>query len=206
MNELSIQKKSFCEINQRKNLLRKKLLRRFKVLASEQVEQVSAAICERLDPLITRSKVTHLGLYRSIQNEVDLYNFACLAKIREIKIYYPRFNEKFRTYEMAIVNDLDSDFSPGYLGILEPKGKKPKAECEIVLYRMTWLVPGLGFNHKGYRLGRGKGYYDRLLEKTHGCKIGIAYDWQVVKDIPVEKDDISMDYVVTASQTLVCSG
>jgi len=61
------------------------------------------------------------------------------------------------------------------------------------------LIPGLAFDPKGGRLGRGKGFYDRLLgnPEFRGIKAGLAWDWQIVAEVPCDSDDIPMDFVVT---------
>jgi 5-formyltetrahydrofolate cyclo-ligase len=59
------------------------------------------------------------------------------------------------------------------------------------------LVPGLAFDPSGRRLGRGKGFYDRLLAMVRGRKCGIAFEEQVVPEIPVEPHDIRLDCLLT---------
>jgi len=61
------------------------------------------------------------------------------------------------------------------------------------------VVPGLAFDPNGGRLGRGRGFYDRLLghPEFRGVKAGLAWDWQIVAEVPNDIDDISMDFVVT---------
>jgi len=66
------------------------------------------------------------------------------------------------------------------------------------------LIPGLAFDSKGGRLGRGKGFYDRLLghPEFRGIKVGLAWDWQIVAEVPCDSDDIPMDFVVTPGKIL----
>lgn len=61
------------------------------------------------------------------------------------------------------------------------------------------LVPGVGFDFAGARMGRGKGYYDRYLEGKKVLKIGIAWSEQIVEKIPMESHDCSMDFIITES-------
>ena len=58
------------------------------------------------------------------------------------------------------------------------------------------LVPGVAFDRKGNRLGRGKGYYDKILKQTHAYKLGICFDFQFLNAIPTEEHDIPMDAVI----------
>jgi 5-formyltetrahydrofolate cyclo-ligase len=59
------------------------------------------------------------------------------------------------------------------------------------------LIPGVGFDFQGARLGRGKGYYDRYLQDKDVLKIGLAWTEQIVERIPVEKHDSHMDFIIT---------
>ncbi len=78
--------------------------------------------------------------------------------------------------------------------------KEPRPEAETVDTRSCQVacVPGLAFDRRGGRLGRGKGYYDRALQGFPGLKIGIGYSVQVmVDDVPTQSHDVRMDYIVT---------
>lgn len=67
------------------------------------------------------------------------------------------------------------------------------------------FVPGLGFGMNGDRLGRGKGFYDKFLEKYNGLKIGICTSEQILEEIPTEPHDIKMDGVITENQICLIS-
>ena len=60
------------------------------------------------------------------------------------------------------------------------------------------IIPGMAFGSKGHRLGRGKGYYDRLLSQLtpKTIKIGLCFPWQRVDYVPTDENDVSMDYVI----------
>lgn len=68
-------------------------------------------------------------------------------------------------------------------------------------YRETtpgwYLVPGLGFDFSGARLGRGKGFYDQYLRHNVGIKVGVAWSGQILENVPVESHDCHMDYIIT---------
>jgi 5-formyltetrahydrofolate cyclo-ligase len=86
----------------------------------------------------------------------------------------------------------EQDLKVGKYGILEPVGAVLDNPEEINLV----IVPGRAFDIRGYRLGRGKGYYDRLLTKMRAIKIGVCFDCQYIFRVPAEEHDIPMDYVV----------
>ena len=77
-------------------------------------------------------------------------------------------------------------------GILEPTGLR----CEALESIDVILVPGVAFDREGNRLGRGKGYYDKVLKRTSAWKIGVCFDFQVLTQIPSESHDIKMDEVI----------
>ena len=87
----------------------------------------------------------------------------------------------------------EADLRPGAFGIMEPVGQLVTDYDHIDLA----VVPGMAFDACGHRLGRGKGYYDRLLPRLSHCyKIGICFDFQKVPSVPTEPTDIAMDEVL----------
>ena len=64
------------------------------------------------------------------------------------------------------------------------------------------VIPGLAYNKKGYRLGRGKGYYDRALEKFSGLKIGLIYDDLLLDDEFQEDHDLKVDILITEKRVV----
>ena len=94
--------------------------------------------------------------------------------------------------ELRVFNGLSS-MAPGPFGILEP-------QCSVFTdYDAIDLaiVPGRAFTLDGARLGRGRGYYDRLLPLLLCPKAGLCYPWQIVPAIPMDSHDIPMDVVLT---------
>ena len=78
-------------------------------------------------------------------------------------------------------------------GILEPVGEIYESYEKIELM----IIPGVAFDDKLHRMGRGRGFYDRLLSVAQSTKIGICYDFQMVENVPVEEFDVVMNNVVT---------
>lgn len=88
-----------------------------------------------------------------------------------------------------------------------PWGIQEPVEGQLITAEQVtgFLVPGLGFNRKGQRLGRGKGFYDRYLQNYKGKKIGICYEFQLVNEIfPVDTWDVKMDSVLTENGIIDC--
>jgi len=91
-----------------------------------------------------------------------------------------------------------SELSPGCLGIPEPAASAPLLDAAAVA-----MVPGLAFSEAGGRLGRGGGYYDRYLAEHPGTlPIGLAFEAQVVGELPTEGHDVAMAMVVTERRVI----
>ena len=86
----------------------------------------------------------------------------------------------------------------GAYGIAEPDGTDRILPTQIDLI----IVPAMAFDTQGNRLGRGKGYYDRLLAKTNAVTIGIGYDFQLLDSIPAAPHDRKMNYIFTPSYSI----
>jgi len=133
-------------------------------------------------------------MYNSLEDEVQTPNF--IAKWSgEKNFYLPVVKQNdlvFRKYNPAIVCQ-----KSGY-GIMEPRGD------DFVDYNKVDLVivPGVAFDRKMNRLGRGKGFYDRFLPKLKAPKLGICFDFQLLDKIPTEETDIKMDFLVSENELI----
>ena len=83
-------------------------------------------------------------------------------------------------------------------GILEPVKIIEKSPNKIDLI----IVPGIGFDKRGNRLGHGKGYYDKLLRKLKTIKIGLAFELQIVDQIPTDENDVPVDLIITEERII----
>lgn len=111
----------------------------------------------------------------------------------------PRFDPVAGGYGAARVTDWDRDLRPARFGVLEPSPVCPQVPINQLDFA---LVPGLGFDRAGRRLGRGKAYYDQLLAVFSGTVCGVALDGQVVDELPVEPHDRVMDCILTPTRWL----
>lgn len=88
----------------------------------------------------------------------------------------------------------EDKFQQGMYGIIEPDTASPEVLPEDIDYA---IIPGRAFGKNGERLGRGKGYYDRLLARCNCPTIGLCYDAQVFADIPMSEHDKYLTYIIT---------
>ena len=98
---------------------------------------------------------------------------------------------------LSYINDWN-DLSTGAYGILEPREIKIALPEDI----QVAIIPGIAFDKKGYRIGYGKGYFDRLLPKMNALKIALAFDFQLLDELPREKHDVKMDMIITDKRIL----
>jgi len=186
-----------ADIELQKDVLRKNMMVERNKLSPAQVRELSRKIAYKLWQLepIRMAKVI-MG-FASIRNEVDLTPFMEQAGTKNKVILLPRIGQggemeavEFRGWEYT---------AKGRYGIREPLGKPYAAENIDAV-----LVPGLVFDGNGYRLGYGKGYYDRFL-KLLGKSVficGVCYEFQLVENVFPHESDIPMHWIVTDKSEL----
>lgn len=117
------------------------------------------------------------------------------------RLICPRVDRATRSLQLHEVADVEADFRRGTLGIPEPSRRCPAVPPE----RVDWvLVPGLAFDDRGFRLGRGAGHYDRLLPmlRPDVPRWALALDCQWIEALPVEPHDVPLDGVVSPCRTM----
>lgn len=185
--------------------LRQHMLQRRRSLDGVTVVRSSQSICARLLLLPEVVIAPVLAIYAAFAGEVSLDTLFRECKRQGKELLLPRYNSAAGDYEMVSLEDIDTDLTEGALGIREPAPDLDPASAEdLSKDRLAWLVPGVAFDRNGNRLGHGRGYYDRLLRHAAGCKVGVAYDWQIVDALPVAPHDIPMDILVSESRVLRC--
>ena len=140
--------------------------------------------------------------YAPLSNELDVLPLMQEAHRVGKTIVLPRFEAATDCYTICEVKDLERDLVPAKFGILEPRGDRSAFPAKHLDFA---LVPGVGFDALGARLGRGRGFYDRLLAQISGMKCGVAFDEQIVPQIPTAPHDITMNFVLTPTRWLVAS-
>lgn len=141
-----------------------------------------------------------LFLYASLPEEVGTDEIAAEARRRGIALVYPRCLPEGRMVLHA-VDSLDA-LRPGRFGIREPDADAcPVRDVGDV---DAALIPGLGWDRAGHRLGRGGGYYDRLLAHPdwRGFRCGLFFAAQETPSIPREAWDIRLDAIVTEREVI----
>ena len=145
-------------------------------------------ILDRLEENIHFKEAKTIAVYVNARNEVDTKTL--ISKyFGKKKIVVPRIEGDMQFYEITSFDDLQ----PGYFGIEEPIGEYPIDKHEIDLM----IIPMLMFDKNKYRIGYGKGYYDKYMEDYDGYKLGIAYSFQQVEDTFPHQYDVILDEIIT---------
>ena len=183
-----------------KPTLRARLRAELKAHSSASAASASAALCVRVRASPLWQTARAVLLFFPLPSEPDISPLLDEALASGKLLALPRFNATTNTYEPVQVRDLARELVTGPFGVREPT-----ADCPLVtMNRLDLaLVPGLGFDARGHRLGRGKGHYDRLLAGFPGRTVGVTFDFQVVAQVPAEPHDIVLDAVVTPTRWLV---
>ena len=192
-------KTALTAINESKAALRQEIRARVSKFTPEQCRTGSKAICARLQTLPSWRSARTVLLFAPMTDEPDIWPMV-EAALAEGKITgLPRFSSQAQTYSAARVREMQSDICVGKYGIREPSGA-----CAAILWPDIDLivVPGVVFDQRGHRLGRGRGHYDRLLAQVRGVKCGVAFDVQIVNEIPAAEHDVPMNVVLTPTRTI----
>ena len=181
-----------------KSQLRKQIAAIRKSLSEETVSLNSRHIVERILKLEPFQKAETIALYMAFGGEVELSPLFSICWELYKRTCIPVFNEQTKIYEMAEIT-AETKFKTGNYDIKEPENahRIPMNAIDLM------LVPGVAFSTDGKRIGRGGGYYDRLLKGYQGTAVGVAFDEQIVAEIPCEAHDLPVDYIVTPSKIFI---
>lgn len=179
--------------------LRKQISVRLKTFSPELQKMDSEKICSRLEEHVFFREARSVLFFAPLPGEVDVWPLLTRTINGGKVVALPCFDVDRAAYKSRRVKNIHVEIMSGQFGIREPAVgclEMPLADLDVV------LVPGIAFDLRGNRLGRGKGFYDRLLENFRGKKIGIAFDEQVVEAVPAGNLDVRMDAVLTPTRSL----
>lgn len=185
-----------------KRWLREALLRARRQTPIQEVVDKSAAIREKVAATEIFSRSLSISCYMALGTEVQTVPLIELALAQGKRVAVPKVGAQQRELELYWITSVSEGFRPGPFGILEPTGEAGAraSVTEIELF----LVPGVVFDEEGWRIGFGKGYYDRLFLRagSRACRIGLAFEFQVVPRCPHGPHDVPMHYVVTEQRVI----
>jgi 5-formyltetrahydrofolate cyclo-ligase len=174
----------------RKKKLRELIVEKKRLYGNFLFQMQSVEIFSQLEThAIFKEALTVLFFY-SLKDEPDTHSF--IEKWSEKKeILLPAVCGE--NLELRVYNGCEGLLCGAY-GIREPSGRLFTDYASIDLA----VIPGMAFDCSGNRLGRGKGYYDRLLPHIFAYKVGVCFSFQLVEDVPTEEFDVRMDEIITS--------
>jgi len=180
-----------------KEQIRREIAKKRKGLTAPWLESASAQVTENLQSLEAFHAAKTVALYMAVGGEVGLKTLFPVCWGHGKHTCIPVFNVETKLYEMAEIT-AGTPCRTGRYGIREPISPALVAMDEIDLI----AVPGVAFDLHGNRLGRGGGYYDRLLEGFCGHATGIAFDFQLRPRVPADAHDQPVGCIVTETKIL----
>ena len=182
-------------LKQQKEKIRERIKKSFNALSVQYCSTLSQKIQQRFLETNLFLSSESLLIYVAFDKEVATEWIINESLMMKKKVFVPR---SLGDGQLAIcqIKDFKKDLILGRYSILEPRLEiKPIQDCnDITLF----VLPGLAFTRKGERLGRGAGYFDRLFQnEVQGEKMALAYEFQIVPSLPIEKHDQKVDSVLT---------
>ncbi len=165
-------------------------------LSREDLDKMSEMIQARVRNMNEFVSAKIVAAYHPIGSEVSTLKILSSVLQLNKRLALPRVEDK-TTIVFAEVKDLENDLEVGSYDITEPKN-----HCLRMNKMDLVLVPGIAWDEHGHRLGYGKGYYDRYLANLKTASIGLAYNFQVLEEIPHGNDDLRVNLIVTEKRVI----
>ena len=184
-----------------KQMMRMELSVKRAQISSLNGEEFSKKICDNLEKLATYRYADGYLMYYPLKNEVDIVEAIDKILKKGKKLYLPRCEKGssgvMDFYEVKSIGDLEI----GSFGVMEPR-----EGCRLersFFQNFVCIVPAIAFDKEGFRIGYGKGYYDRFLRRFKGTKIGVSFSELVMERVPRGKYDNFVDILITEKGALV---
>lgn len=190
--------------DQPKNSLRDQMRARLQTIAPCDHWWLSGNACRQVSAMPKWDQARCVMVFAPLPWEINVMPLALVALECGVQVCVPRVDWDRRQMVPALVKDWAADLLPDRHGLLNPRPDAPVAPVESI---DAVLVPGLAFDREGRRLGRGGGYYDRLLSdpRLRAVRLGVGFSVQVVDTVPVGAHDCSVEWVVTDLGVIDCS-
>ncbi len=189
---------SFTDITAYKKELRRIFLDKRRALTRAEIENASADISKALLSLPEFERADTVLFFYPTRNEPELFIAMDEALKRGKSVAFPISRANTLTLDFRLVADLN-ELSQGTYGIYEPR---ESASTPILTESSLCVVPALSYDKQGFRLGYGKGYYDRFLPTFGGTSVGVAFDEFISPRLPALPTDIPVDVLITQTGVL----
>lgn len=183
-------------IKREKDAIRKDCSDKRNAIDKETHLLMDKKICDAAISLVSFRYADIILLYAPIKSEIDIMPLFDEAIKRGKRVAFPKCNMEDRTMKFHFVERFE-DLSPCAYGIREPKEELPVYDPKETAGSAVCYVPGLAFDACGYRLGYGKGYYDKFMNEFNGCTIGVVYSEFILPSLPKGRFDKHCDVMLT---------
>ncbi len=193
-----------AQLLESKRQLRRKMLRRRRAVSSAEADRAARVAAESLIGSQPARTARRIALYAALPGELPSRPLFDAVVENTGAALLPRTVDSERIEFFSVVRW--EQLRPGRYGVPEPPADAPATPLEA---GDLVVVPGLAFDSKGYRLGHGKGYYDRAFASGTGespVLVGFGYEFQVVAEVPHGEMDRRMDVIVTERAIRNCPG
>ena len=165
-------------------------------ISEQEYRRKSARACDNLQKLEEFQDSAVVMMFLSITREI-LTTTAISAALKQGKtVVVPKVNWHNHSIIPVSLTSLDMEMESDRYGLRHPVRAEQIAADSIDLI----VLPGIGFDRQGNRLGRGGGFYDRFLNSNNGCSwstCGLAFEEQIIPQVPIENHDIAVNMLVT---------
>lgn len=185
-----------------KDNLRRYILRLRNRQSIGEVQQKSEDIVDQVLLLNEHVRARGIACYVSKDTEVDTRVLIRTSLDRGKRVLIPVVKKGEVELFFSEIKDLGKELAPGTFGILEPK---PEFVRPVELDAIDLMfVPGIAWDKEGYRLGWGRGYFDRVIQKlpSHVKTAGLAFNLQLINRVPRDQFDVPVDMVITESRVI----
>ena len=185
-----------------KQNLRRYILRLRDRQSIGEVQQKSEDIVDQVFLLHEYVRARGIACYVSKDTEVDTRVLIRTTIDRRKRVLIPVVKKGEVELFFSEITDLGKELAPGTFGILEPR---PEYVRQVDLDAIDLMfVPGIAWDKEGYRLGWGRGYFDRVMQKlpSHVKTVGLAFNLQLINRVPRDQFDVPVDMVVTESRVI----
>jgi 5-formyltetrahydrofolate cyclo-ligase len=180
--------------------LRQELQKILAGISAEQRKEKSRRACRKLIATPEFQNASTVMMYLSLPHELDTSDAILCAWQMGKTVVVPKVSWQQRHMIPVQINSLETGFSEEVAGLRNPTTGAPVPFDDIHLV----VAPGLGFDRKGNRLGRGGSYYDRFFSNKDlkAAKCGFAFAEQVKEAVPVTEHDVPVDMLVSDEEVL----
>lgn len=177
-----------------KQHIRSRIKNQKSLLTEKERRDAAQRVFETLERSAAFMLADRILMYHSLPDELSTHEFIDKWSGRK-RFFLPRVNG----VNLELLPYGRTALRLGAFQIEEPQGDEvtPAELMELI------VVPGVAFDRRGNRIGRGKGFYDRLLTETKATTVGVGYDFQLLDEVPAEVHDAPLDMIITETARIL---